>query len=500
VVGLVGGILSVVLTTAYQLIVARRLGAAGFGVLALALTIASFLAEGCDLGLDYGVLRFGAIVRGAGEPGRFRAILRPSLVGSVVIGGAAGIVLALGSGVAAHVFHQPHLAPALVPLALTVPFTATTEIMQAALRALGRPVRTVVSTSAVNPGLRVLTAAAVVFFLPTAAAAAWAYFLTEAVTFVITGLMMRGLVPPSEGSAFSLRTLYRFSMPMSLNRILLYSNNQTEVFFLGLLAPTATIGIFSVARRLSVLVGSALMTSITLLFNPLVADLHHSERTRELDAIFKTATRWMVTLALPVSLVFMLFPADVMKAFFPKADLRTGAVALVILALGQLVNVGTGTTSNLQAMAGYAKLTLLNSLLFLSMSIVFDLLLIPPFGLVGAAIANSSSLIVVNVVRLWQIWRNLGLVPYDGSFLRPVVAAIPASFAAKVLVPELHIGGAGGLLVRIGALGIVYVLTLVALGVEPIDRQLAGAAIGRFRGRRTEGVRVEGGPTADRAA
>ena len=55
------------------------------------------------------------------------------------------------------------------------------------------------------------------------------------------------------------------------------------------------------------------------------------------------------------------------------------------------MNVGTGVTSNLQAMAGHAKATLLNSLLFLGMSVGLDLALIPPFGILGAARSEHAS-------------------------------------------------------------------------------------------------------------
>ena len=79
IIGLAGGILSFALATAYQIIVARKIGPAGFGVLALALAIASFLAEGADLGLDYGVLRFGGIARSNGQPGVLRTIVRRSV-------------------------------------------------------------------------------------------------------------------------------------------------------------------------------------------------------------------------------------------------------------------------------------------------------------------------------------------------------------------------------------------------------------------------------------
>ncbi|HEU4898662.1 MAG TPA: hypothetical protein VFX88_14030, partial [Actinomycetota bacterium] len=66
-----GNGLSFLMTTAYQIVVARQLGPTGMGLLLLSLAVSTLLAEASDLGLDYGVLRFGAIAHGAAEPGRF---------------------------------------------------------------------------------------------------------------------------------------------------------------------------------------------------------------------------------------------------------------------------------------------------------------------------------------------------------------------------------------------------------------------------------------------
>ena len=123
-IGLAGGLLSFALATAYQIIVARKIGPAGFGVLALALAIGTFLAEGSDLGLDYGVLRFGGIARTEGKPGVFRTIVRRAIGGTLAVGAVAGLALAVGSTLVATLFDKPALAPVLIPMALTAPFTA----------------------------------------------------------------------------------------------------------------------------------------------------------------------------------------------------------------------------------------------------------------------------------------------------------------------------------------------------------------------------------------
>jgi len=481
-IGLAGGLLSFALATAYQIIVARKIGPAGFGVLALALAIGTFLAEGSDLGLDYGVLRFGGIARTEGKPGVFRTIVRRAIGGTLAVGAVAGLALAVGSTLVATLFDKPALAPVLIPMALTAPFTAATEVARAAMRTLGRAGRPVASSSIIGPGIRLIAAIIAVTIAPSATAVAWGYLTSEALLCATTAVMLWQLMPPADGSGFSNRRLLRFSLPMSLNRLLLYSNNQTEILFLGFLDTAATTGIFGVARRLSLLVGSALLTSFAILFDPLVAGLHNEGRTGDLDAIFKTSTRWMFTLGLPLSLVEILFAPEIMHVF--GEGFERGAPALAILAIGQLINVGTGITSNLQAMAGYAKITMFNSLLFLSLSIVLDLALIPSFGLVGAAIANSTAVVTVNILRLVQIKRRLRLVPYDRSFWRPLVACVPASLIAFfVPLPSMH--AAPEVLVHGAILGLVYFVILWLLGIEQVDREVIRSTFARLRGRRS---------------
>jgi O-antigen/teichoic acid export membrane protein len=482
IIGLAGGILSFVLATAYQIIVARKLGPAGFGVLALALAIASFLAEGADLGLDYGVLRFGGIARSNGEPGVLRTIVGRSLRGTLLVGGVAGIALAAASTLVAALFNKPELAPVLIPMALTAPFTASTEVARAALRTLGRAARPVASSSLIGPGLRLVAAVVALTIAPSATAVAWGYLTSEVLLFAATSLMLWQLLPANDGSDFSNRRLLRFSLPMSLNRMLLYSNNQTEILFLGFFGTSADTGIFGVARRLSLLVGSALLTAFSVLFDPLVSGLHHAGRTRDLDAIFKTTTRWMFTLALPLCLSEMIFAKDIMHVFGQAFE--KGAPVLAILAAGQLINVGTGITSNLQAMAGYAKITLFNSLLFLGLSVVLDLLLIPTFGIVGAAIANSTAVVTVNLLRLVQIKRRLGVVPYDWSYWRPVVAVVPAALIS-VFLPLPAMQNVIELLVRMVVLGIVYLAVLWMLGISELDREVMRSAFKRIRRKRS---------------
>jgi O-antigen/teichoic acid export membrane protein len=475
-IALVGGVLSIGLTTAYQLVIARQLGSSGFGLFVLALAVSSFLAESCDLGLDYGVLRFGGIAHSAREAARFRAVIFRALGGTLVAGIVAGALLAAGAGLVGRMFGKPELASILVPLAFAVPCTGAAEVGRAALRATGRALPSVASDSMLAPLLRLVTGGWAVAVTPSPHAAAIAYAATEAVVLMVTlWLVWRAL--PRGGGAARVPGLFRFSLPMSLNRVILYTNNQTEIVVLGVLAPAATLGIFGVAKRLSMIIG-ALLTSVTVLFNPMVADLHHRGRIGELDRLFKTSTRWLFTLGWPVCLAEVLFAPAIVRLF--GKGFASGAAALVILALGQLVNVGTGTVSNLLAMAGKTTLTLVNSIVFLALSLALDLVLIPRYGLIGAAAANAAAIAAVNLLRLWQTRRVLGIGPYDRRFLRPLLAGLVAG-AAAALTPLDEIGGFLALGIRCALLGLAYLVLLWVLGIEQEDREVARAVLSRLR-------------------
>ena len=504
-VALVGGGLSFCLSTAYQVAVARAIGTAGFGLYVLALAVSSFLAEACDLGLDYGVLRFGAIARGAGDPSRLRAVIRRGLLGAFAAGSLASALLIGAAAPVARAFGKPDMIPLLIPLALAIPFTGTTEVVRAALRGMGRAVPSVASDSLITPGMRLGMVLVALHVAAGPRQVAVSYAITEVVALLATlGMLLRTLSRedrPSQRRSQSrtkARTpgLFRYSLPMSLNRLILYTNNQTEVLVLGLLRPAGPVGVFGVARRMSMLVGS-LLASISVLFNPMVADLHHRRHHAELDRLFKTATRWLFTFGFPLCLIEMEFSRDLLHVF--GSGFSSGATALAILALGQLVNVGTGTVAGLLAMIGRARMSVLNSVLFLSLSLVLDFLMIPPWGILGAAIANATSLAAVNVLRVIQVRQVLGIFPYDRRFLRPLGAGLIGG-AVALLLPLAGLEPLPRLVLRVLALGVVYLGALAAFGIDPVDREVARAFRNRLRRRPAAASEPAAGALAERVA
>jgi O-antigen/teichoic acid export membrane protein len=116
----------------------------------------------------------------------------------------------------------------------------------------------------------------------------------------------------------------------------------------------------------------------------------------------------MAGLASPILLLFVLFPAKVLALF--GAKFAGGAPVLAILAIGQFVNVATGSVGWILIMCGYERLMRNIIIVCATATVALNFLLIPLYGVVGAALATATTLALQMLVAAALVWRKLGLV------------------------------------------------------------------------------------------
>jgi O-antigen/teichoic acid export membrane protein len=134
---------------------------------------------------------------------------------------------------------------------------------------------------------------------------------------------------------------------------------------------------------------------------------------------------------LPVFLVLVLYPGPILSIF--GRSFVDGAMALAILAFADLLHVGTGMSGSIIDMTGYTKLKLLNSVIRLVLFLTLNVLFIPRWGLIGAALAVLIGEGVINFIRLLQVFILFRLLPYNRTFIQPFTAGLLALIAALVV-------------------------------------------------------------------
>ena len=101
----------------------------------------------------------------------------------------------------------------------------------------------------------------------------------------------------------------------------------------------------------------------------------------------------------PLIIITSLIPEQILGVF--GEEFQTAAIPLIILLIGQIFNTVNGPTGIVLQLTGHQKVFKNIILVSSIINIALNYILIPMYGLVGAAIANSFSLI------LWNVWCSI---------------------------------------------------------------------------------------------
>jgi O-antigen/teichoic acid export membrane protein len=190
------------------------------------------------------------------------------------------------------------------------------------------------------------------------------------------------------------------------------------VMIAGWLLSSAELGLFKSSQQTATLIGFILIV-INAIFPPRFASLYHDRKIEALGRLARQGALLGVTVAAPLLLPCLVFPAWVLSWF--GEGFRDGAPLLRIIALAQLVNVSTGSVGFLLNMTGHERLMRNIALICNAIGLLAFFILIPLFGALGAALALAFVLVVQNLVALLFVWRRLGIWTLPGANLLAIV-------------------------------------------------------------------------------
>jgi len=190
--------------------------------------------------------------------------------------------------------------------------------------------------------------------------------------------------------------------------------HRIDIIMLGVYMTSEVVGIYSIATTIAGLVAFLLVSS-NMIFSSVISELYSVNKIKILGDLYSTITKWLIILTLPMVVSIVFFSDTIMK-FFGQAY-AMGSNALVILALGQMINVFVGANGSILGMCGHEKLLLINNILMAIINIIFNAILIPKFGILGAAIATGFSIAIINIIKVFQVKILLGIIPYNKEYL-----------------------------------------------------------------------------------
>ena len=180
------------------------------------------------------------------------------------------------------------------------------------------------------------------------------------------------------------------------------------ILIAGALVATESIAHLSAAQRTAMLISFVLMV-VNMVVAPRYARLWNEGDLVEIRRLAKWSTRGMLVLASPIVLVMFIFPEPIMGLF--GQGYEEGALLLLIMAIGQFINVATGSVGYLLNMSGHERDFRRVTMFAGPLTIVLSYCLVAGYGVVGAAIATAVGLSLQNLGALYMVKKRLGFWP-----------------------------------------------------------------------------------------
>lgn len=179
-----------------------------------------------------------------------------------------------------------------------------------------------------------------------------------------------------------------------------------SIMIAGLFLGSVELGLFKASQQVALSIGFVLMV-INAIFPPKFAALYHRGELDQLGRLARTGSILGIAMAGPFLLVCLLIPEWIL-GFFGEG-FSHGATLLRVMALGQMVNVATGSVGYLLNMTGHERLMRNIALLCSSLSLLGFLFLTPVYGALGAAVALSIVMVMQNLMAMFFVWRVLSI-------------------------------------------------------------------------------------------
>lgn len=225
----------------------------------------------------------------------------------------------------------------------------------------------------------------------------------------ILGLIFikKGIQKPEKSVLFNKKVLLLISLPLLFVDFSNQMTGQLNIMLLGVFKSTEAVGIFNAALKLSMFIGIVL-TSINNISATKISEFKAVSERAKLELIASKSSALALVVGTPLIFAFFIFPSFFLGLF--GSEFTQGANVLRILIIGQVVNLAVGPVAYILAMTGHEKklaYAIVGTVLILNT--LLSALLIPPFGIIGAAIAVSSSIALKNIVLLVLVKQSLGI-------------------------------------------------------------------------------------------
>ena len=297
---------------------------------------------------------------------------------------------------------------------LSLPLLVLMQTRSVTLRAFKRVAQAALPESIIKPLLFGLMIALGLWFYKQELSATQVFFfslIATGFTYLMVELWYKQAAPKQLAHTVATtnsKFWIKVSIPLFAVTALLFLMKRIDSIMLGMLTDTTQVALFGAASRISDLARFGL-TAVNMIAAPMISGLYHSSKHDELQRVVRLSAQAIFVITLVLSLGLSL-GGPLLLSFF-GSNFQLAFVPLLILMIGQAVSALSGSVGFLMSLTGHHNQAALFVIGVLVLNVGLNFLLIPRFGMNGAAVATSASFIIWNLAALFYVLKNLNINP-----------------------------------------------------------------------------------------
>lgn len=426
-----GMILGNLLGMIYQILLGRLLGPEDYGLFNLAGGIIALLSTFSVFGLYGSLSRFVPYHLKRNEKEIVKSGINFSFTFVLSTSFVMAVVLFVFSGrISTDIFNEERLQPVLQIFALFLPILAVEKIIQGLLRGFKAvKYHTLIYQFAIKM-VKIPLFIILIFLGYQLFGAVFSLFTGLVFGIVLSWIIIKKKIFPDYSSYKRVpiaKKLLLFSWPLALTGMVYILMSKTDSLLLGYFLDSSSVGIYTTALVIAGLL-NAIGSSFAYIFLPVISEFFAKNDVTSLESLFKSTSKWVFLIVFPLLLYILLFPQEIIDLLYGSAYID-GYMALAILSIGISMNLLTGVTGNILVGSGHTKMNLSCEIFALLFNVPLNIILIPLFGILGAAIATSFSLFARNIFSIGLVYKTTRMHPFKRNYFSIILSGFSAILA-----------------------------------------------------------------------
>lgn len=445
---LFGRFLSMVMNLSAQVLMVRYLATNEYGAFAYGLAVVAFLQYVAALGLQEAISRFVPIYHENREYEKlFGTIV---LVAGAVTTTGLLIIAAVRMWVSHFLVHDALAIHLLAILIVLVPVDAADALLDGLLASFTCGARDIfIRKYLIGPGLKLGAVLLLILRHSSVKFLAYGYLVASILGVLLYILMLKRVLDRQR--LLPHLTLKKIKIPAK--EVLSYvvpgltsifataAIPSISIFLLGEMRTMTDVAYYRVVLPLAQLNG-VVMASFTLLYTPAAARLFAKSHFSAINTLYWETAAWMSVLSFPIFAATFSF-AKPLTVFMYGTRYQPSVPVLALLSLASYFNTSLGFNLQTLKVLGQLRFITVVSILAVTADIALNMLLIPQFGALGAALGTVAAAITYNLLLQLGLLLTSQFNAFDrrylSIYLTVALSALGLLFVQNVTAMNLYV-------------------------------------------------------------